>query len=59
MVTHMALHLSQHPRQRVVALAHMFKGAWALGQCMGDRATDHPITALCTAQDGGAEDSKA
>lgn len=59
MVTHMAPHLSQHPRQRVVALVHMFPGAWAPGHCIGAKAPDHPITALCSAQDGGAEDSKA
>ena len=59
MVTHMAPYLSQHPQQRAVALVHMFEGAWTSGHCMGAKAPEHPITALCLAQDGGAEDSKA
>jgi hypothetical protein len=59
MVTLIAPHLSQRPHERVVALVQMLPGASASGHCMGAQAPDHPITALCLAQDGGAEDSKA
>jgi hypothetical protein len=59
MVTNMAPHLSQYPHERVVALVSMFQGACAPGHCMGLKAPDHPINVLCSAQDGGAEDSKA
>jgi hypothetical protein len=59
MVTHMASQQRQHPHQRVIALVRVFKGAWVPGHDMGAKAPDHPITALCRAQDGAAEDSKA
>jgi hypothetical protein len=55
----MAPYLNQRPQERVAALVKLFHGASAPGHCMGAKAPNHPITALCPSQHCGSEDSKA